>query len=183
MTSWAPSAATMAPLSVQSERFGTSSRIPAAAVRSASRPQPRVRRHAAAQQQRTDALLAAGQHGLAGDHVQDSLLEARRDVGHRRLCAFCFEPFDAPRHRSLQSGKGGIVAMRTRGLGRPHVFRRRQTAREPDGLPVAGFPARRSPALRGNRDPAAVPPCQRPPRRRRRSWRLAVPRPRRCCRP
>ena len=47
------------------------------------RPQPRVRGHAAADQQVVDAVLAAGEHRLAGQHVDDGLLEARRDVGDR----------------------------------------------------------------------------------------------------
>src|ERR1700689_701808 len=94
-TSSAPSAATMAPLSVHSPGLGTRSRIPAAAQRSAAsarsrelaatppphpgggaalggqRAQPRVARHPAADDQVGHPVAAAGGHGLGGQHVRD----------------------------------------------------------------------------------------------------------------
>ncbi len=83
-TSCAPRAATIAPLSVHSAGRGTRSSIPAASQRSSGdRPQPGVGRDAAADEQVPDAVLPAGRHGLAGEHVDHGLLEARGHVRHR----------------------------------------------------------------------------------------------------
>ena len=77
----APSAATIAPLSVHRPRARHAQRDPrGVAALLGQRAQPGVGRHAAAEQQRVHPALPRRPHGLGREHVHHGLLEARRDV-------------------------------------------------------------------------------------------------------
>ena len=161
-TIWAPSAATIAPLSVHSPGRGTRSRMPAASHRSCGqRPQPRVGRDAAADEQVVDAVLPAGEHRLAGQHVDDRLLEARRDVGDRHRLARRARAASTQRATAVLSPENE-KSNRCRSRSRPVVRPRGKSmatrspsraARSTCGPPGNGRPSTR--ATLSNASPAA----------------------------
>ena len=81
-------------------------------------------------------MVAAGPHGLGGQHVGDRLLERRRDVGHRHRLPRPLPRLDPPGDGGLQAGEREVVG-RVAGAGQP--------AREGDrrGVALAGGPVDR----------------------------------------
>ncbi len=111
-TSSAPRAATMAPLSVHRPGLGTRTRIPLAlGPLGRHRPEPGVRRDAAADQDVVDALVGRGIDGLADQDVADRLLEARRDIGDVDGDAVALLGLDPARDRGLEPGEREVEAV------------------------------------------------------------------------
>ena len=173
-TSSLPSAATIAPLSVH--RPGRGTRTPDPGRRAAllgHGPQPRVRRHAAADDQVVHALLGAGQDRLAHQHVDDRFLEGRRDVGHRHRLAGPLTSLDPPGDGGLQAGEGEVVAVLAQVAGPVRPRGKSTKARSPSradrsmcGPPGKGRPSTR--ATLSKASPAAssivAPSGSTPPR-------------------
>ncbi len=95
------------------------------------RPQPRVRRDATADEQVVDLVLRAGEQRLAGQHVDDRLLERRRDVGHGHRAPGPLLRLDPPRHRGLETREREVEAVPL------EVAAGRQPAGKVDRDPVA----------------------------------------------
>ena len=139
ITSCAPRAATMAPLSVHSDSGGTVSRIPAALQRCsvswrsrelAATPPP----------SRTSVMPFSRQASTAldGDDIHHGFLEGRGDVRHGHLLAAGLELLHAAGDGGLEPAEGPVVAVRPGFLGGAHVLGLGEAAREPDGFGVAG---------------------------------------------
>ncbi len=73
-----------------------------------------------------DAVLRAREQRLARQHVDDGLLERRRDVGHRHRLAARLARLDPPSDRGLQAAEGEVEAVPF------HVAPRGESAREVD---------------------------------------------------
>ena len=113
MMSCAPSAAIIAPLSVQSDSGGMRSAMPAASARCcATSRSRRVRDDAAAEQQPRHAEVGARGDRLADEHVDDRLAEARRDVGDRHRLARRLALLDPAGDGGLQAREAEVVAVR-----------------------------------------------------------------------
>src|SRR5665648_86826 len=65
--------------------------------------QPRVSRHATTDEQVIHAVLPAGQDGLARQHVDHRLLEARGHIGHRHRLACPLTRLDPASHGRLET--------------------------------------------------------------------------------
>ena len=131
-TMCAPSAATMAPLSVHSCGRGTRTWIPAASHRSTAMARSReLRSNPTPDEQRVDTVFGAGQHCLAREHVGHRLLEGGGDVGNGHRLAEALACLDPAGDRGLEPGKGEVEPVALQ------VTRRGQPARELHERPVA----------------------------------------------
>ncbi len=140
-TSREPSAATMAPfVGAQPAAGHPQDDARRVAPLLGDGAQPGVGRHSPADDQVVDAVVAAGPHGLGGQHVDDRLLEARRDVGHRHGHPVALLGLDPTGDRGLQPGEREVVG---------GVARAAEPAREGDR---PGSPARASRSIGGRRE-------------------------------
>src|SRR5690606_38265081 len=67
--------------------------------------------HPSAELQVHHALLGAGEHSLAGEHVDDRLLERRRDVGHGHRLPRPLPGLDPSHDGRLQPAEGEVVTV------------------------------------------------------------------------
>ena len=146
--------AIIAPLSVHSRGRGIRSVSPGPRALLGQLAQPRVRRHPAGDQQCRHPSRSRRERP-PGQHIGHRLLEARREVGRRRVgmalhdlatAVLSPEKLNANGRREVRSCRAGTRSRRGRPRGRA-----RRSAGRPD-----------SPA------PAAARPCRRPRLRRRR---------------
>src|SRR4029079_14844887 len=96
--------------------------------------QARVGRDAATDEQVVDVVLLAGEQGLAGEDVDDGLLEARGDVGDRHALAGPLAGLDPARHGGLEAREGEVEAVTL------HVPGGRESPRKVAADPVALSP-------------------------------------------
>ena len=66
-----------------------------------------------------DAVLAAGRDRLAGEHVDDGLLEGGGDVGDGHRLTVRLPALDPAGDRGLQSGEREVVAVPLAGRAEP----------------------------------------------------------------
>ena len=164
----APSAATIAPLSVHSAGRGTrSGRRPPAHRSLGHRAQPRVGRHAAPEHEVVHPALRHASTRLAREHVDDRLLERRGDVGDGHRLPGRLARLDPARHRGLQPAEGEVEAVPLQVAAAASAragSRWRPVARRAAARSMRGPPGERQAEH-------AAPPCRRPRPPRRRWWR------------